>query len=699
MVRSYKKKTSRADLNETNMKNAICEVLRQKVSERTAARNFNVKRGTLHSRIEKLKKKYSPEQLAALYNDDSGNESYEEDNGPTYSSKYTVCQVFSTAEELELVKYIKTCSDMNYGLTYQQIRVVAYDYACILPNCKLPEKWNIEKKGGIEWLKSFMKRNKDISLRKPESTSLARATGFNKRSVAEFFENYISVVKKYDLKPEQLFNVDETGVTTVLKPVKIVSTKGKKQVSQAASAERGELTTFVGIINAVGFALPPVYVFPRVRHPDEYLIDAPTSSLALGNRSGWMTGELFIKVLEHIQKHTKCSKEKKILLLLDNHESHTTVGAINFCRDNGIIMLSLPPHTSHKLQPLDVGVYGPFKNACAIAFNDWMTSNAGKAITIKQIAHLTKVAFHAAFTQKNITHSFQKPGLWPINRLAFQDEDFAASFATDPTVPAVIQANNQTDENVQTTSTEINPLLNQVSQANKNILTDLPTHVDPLLNQPSTSSFTPLTPDLVRPFPRPIKKQQTKKNRQGKSRIYTDTPEKDRLQQMENERESRKKKQEERKRQKVIKQVFPENKKLKVTRKDSTSSSEDDQSILLESDDQSDDFSEEENSLEVLNDEDIINKNDFLLIKFIVKSTTIHYVGKVIDIIKPNEYMIHFLRRKVPGYKFIYPVVDDISAVNRSDVVLKLPQPSSAKTARTSRLLYFAANLSTYFIN
>lgn len=300
MVRNYKKKTNRASIDENNMKNAIKEVLRNKIL-RVAARNFNVQRGTLHSRIKKMKQKYSPEELSKIYNDDSGNESEQGDNSPIYSSKYSVSQVFTNDQETELVQYIKTCSNMNYGLTFQQIRILAYDYVCVLPNCKFPNQWSINKKAGIEWLKSFMKRNKDkISLRKPENTSLSRATGFNKRSVAEFFENYTSVITKHNFKPEQIFNVDETGVTTVLKPVKIVSTKGKKQVTLAASAERGELTTFVGIINAVGIALPPVYVFPRIRHPDEYLLGGPTSSIALGNRTGWMTAELFLSVLEHI---------------------------------------------------------------------------------------------------------------------------------------------------------------------------------------------------------------------------------------------------------------------------------------------------------------------------------------------------------------------------------------------------------------
>lgn len=266
-----------------------------------------------------------------------------------------------------------------------------------------------------------MKRRKhEITLRKPENTSLARSTGFNKVSMSPFFENYVKVLEN---QKERIFNIDETGVTTVLKSVKILAETGKKQVNVIASAERGELTTFVGIINAAGTALPPVYVFPRIRKPDDYLIGAPPSSLALGSHNGWMTGELFVVVSDHIKLHTHCTLDQKILLLLDNHETHITVKAVNFCRENGIIMLSLPPHTSHKLQPLDVGVYGPFKSYCATSFSNWLTCNPRKTITIKQIA-LTKIAFQEAFTQKNITKSFGTPGLCPLNKLVFSEEEF-----------------------------------------------------------------------------------------------------------------------------------------------------------------------------------------------------------------------------------------------------------------------------------
>lgn len=51
MVRTYKKKTTRTEINEKDMTNAIKNVLSKRMSEREAARTFNIKRDTLHSRI------------------------------------------------------------------------------------------------------------------------------------------------------------------------------------------------------------------------------------------------------------------------------------------------------------------------------------------------------------------------------------------------------------------------------------------------------------------------------------------------------------------------------------------------------------------------------------------------------------------------------------------------------------------------
>ena len=58
---------------------------------------------------------------------------------------------------------------------------------------------------------------------------------------------------------------------------------------------------------------------------------------------------------------SQVTAEKKALLILDNHASHISLAAINFCQKHNIIMLSIPPSTSHRLQPLDCTLFEPLK--------------------------------------------------------------------------------------------------------------------------------------------------------------------------------------------------------------------------------------------------------------------------------------------------------------------------------------------------
>ncbi|XP_046985996.1 MFS-type transporter clz9-like [Schistocerca americana] len=110
----------------------------------------------------------------------------------------------------------------------------------------------------------------------------------------------------------------------------------------------------VAIISASATAVPPFLVFPRVHFKDNVLHNAPPGSGAGATASGWMNSELFLPVLLLLVKHGSPTKEHPKLIILDNHESHTSIAAISYAKGNGIILLTLPPHTSHKLQPLDV---------------------------------------------------------------------------------------------------------------------------------------------------------------------------------------------------------------------------------------------------------------------------------------------------------------------------------------------------------
>ena len=98
---------------------------------------------------------------------------------------------------------------------------------------------------------------------------------------------------------------------------------------------------------------------------------------------------------------------------MDNHEAHMSLEAVDLAKANGIVLLTIPPHTSHRLQPPDRTVYGPFKNAYSVAMDGWMRSHPGRTVTIFDVPQIVKTAQAAAMTNANIVSGFEKIGICP----------------------------------------------------------------------------------------------------------------------------------------------------------------------------------------------------------------------------------------------------------------------------------------------
>ena len=92
----------------------------------------------------------------------------------------------------------------------------------------------------------------------PQLLALAASTNIMLRSFSIF-----DIIAKYKLSPQAIWNMDETGVTTVQRPDKIVATKGRKQVGAITSQERGQLVTVTCAVSALDNSIPPFFVFPR----------------------------------------------------------------------------------------------------------------------------------------------------------------------------------------------------------------------------------------------------------------------------------------------------------------------------------------------------------------------------------------------------------------------------------------------------
>lgn len=205
-------------------------------------------------------------------------------------------------------------------------------------------------------------------------------------------------------------------------------TKAKKQVGLLTSAERGQLVTVVCCFGADGSYMPPLFIFPRKRMKPELMLNAPRGSWAICHESGWIQTEIFKEFI----KFSRASVDNPVLLfLLDRHASHTkNIDIINLGRDNGVHVLSFPPHCTHRLQPLDVGFMKPFSTYYTEAANSWLRLNSGKIITQIQVAEVVDKAFQKAATLSTAYNAIRATGIWPLNRDVFTEADFLAAATT-----------------------------------------------------------------------------------------------------------------------------------------------------------------------------------------------------------------------------------------------------------------------------
>ena len=97
-----------------------------------------------------------------------------------------------------------------------------------------------------------------------------------------------------------------------------------------------------------------------------------------------------------------------------------------------MILFVLPAHTSHILQPLDIGCFGPLKSAYYKLCQLHLRRNPGQIITRYDICSISSRAHSKALTVDNVVQSFKDSGIYPYNPYVIRDEQLAPSLVTNP---------------------------------------------------------------------------------------------------------------------------------------------------------------------------------------------------------------------------------------------------------------------------
>ena len=407
MPRVYQKKGLRCQWKPDDLNKATAEIKDGIFTVRAASRAYGIPRTTLQQYVnaKTRKRQLSSEHVIG------------------HTGRYPA---LGAEFEKELSDHAKRLSELFFGITKEQLCKLAYELAW---KNGMQHPFNKDKRAaGDDWFYGFMSRNPALSLRKPESTSITRVMGFRRSEVNRFFDNLKEVYKKENFDPSRIFNADETGMLTVqVQKQKIIAETGKKQIGKIVSAEKGETITAVVCVSACGGFVPPMLIFPRKNLNTRLMAGAPPGAIAGTSPSGWINGDLYLKWLEHFIKYTAASVNRKVLLIVDNHESHITLQACELCRNNGVVVVSLPPHCSHKLQPLDLSVFSSLKTAYYRRCSEWLHSNPGKRITQYEVASLFGDAYCSTGNIQKSVNGFRSAGIWPLNSTVFSDEDFRAA--------------------------------------------------------------------------------------------------------------------------------------------------------------------------------------------------------------------------------------------------------------------------------
>jgi hypothetical protein len=181
--------------------------------------------------------------------------------------------------------------------------------------------------------------------------------------------------------PARVHNADKSVLQLNNRKPKIVSMKGKENVMSVTAKEIGETVTVVACVSATGVFMPPYVIFKGKNLRQEFRDGMPQGTAVTMSKSGFITVEILHDFIKHFVSH-KAQGNKPNILLHDGHSTHESDSDTLQCAlDNNVVMISILPHTSHSIQPLDRSLFRSPKVHYCSTCNSWIKKNPARGMT------------------------------------------------------------------------------------------------------------------------------------------------------------------------------------------------------------------------------------------------------------------------------------------------------------------------------
>lgn len=380
--------------SETSLAEALREVRNKTMGVRAASRAFGVPVTTLHDKIkgktmDKIQKPGPP-------------------------------SVLTVVEELKIVEWLTNIAKCGFPQKPNELLDVVQK---IIKDEKRKTPFKNDRPGK-KWYYAFLNRNKGLlTLRTPETISKARAV-VKEETIRKWFrdlEAHLTDENCQDIlnDPTRLFNGDETSFSLAPKTGNVIGPRGYRNIFQIKFSNEKENITVLLVFSASGETLPPVVVFPYQKVPQKIVNSMPDDWVIGRSETGWMRTETFFEYIANdfsnwLNQH---QIKRPVLLLVDGHKSHLSMHLSEFCSNNQIILYSLPPNTTHIMQPADVGAFKGIKSDYQKTVREWsvLPENHGRTITKTNFCQILKLVLEKTDRTSTIINAFRKCGLFPFD--------------------------------------------------------------------------------------------------------------------------------------------------------------------------------------------------------------------------------------------------------------------------------------------
>jgi hypothetical protein len=269
---------------------------------------------------------------------------------------------------------------------------------------------------GPGWTGRWLQRNPEYLRRKQKPLAATRKNTHNPEDIQKWYNKLEAVIKSWGVQNEDIYNMDETGFRIGVGRAHEVITRVTSKRRYLSDPDNRDYITSIECICASGKVLPSLIIIKAASLQERWIVDelAPDNSIAYSD-SGYSNDDINLAWIKHFDRVTVPTTIGAFrLLILDGFNSHNEYDFISYSTEHRIILFTLPPHTTHFLQPLDVVCFQPLKHYHAEAID--------KAVHTGD-TEFTKVEFLAAFddfraktfTVSTVQSAFRQTGLVPFN--------------------------------------------------------------------------------------------------------------------------------------------------------------------------------------------------------------------------------------------------------------------------------------------